>query len=294
MSSNFARPWIALWIAGLFASSCAVMVAEETVSAIADQPAHPLLPAIRYATSHSVYIRENVRDFSCRIIKRGRIDGKLQQHQFANMKVRCEQENDDGSVQPLAVFMQFLAPRTIRDRRVLYIADQNDGKVLVRKGGTLMKHMKLRVDPLNSRARSESKYTIMDAGLDKLLDRFVQQARDDMERDPSATNTHVSHFGNAMINERPCTHIQIVHPEQAGGMESHSSSLFIDNELHVPTRLVVHGWPEREGDQPPLNEEYTYLNLRLNLGLTNFDFSETLLANNPRSEQAATSEKLKR
>ena len=293
MLLNSARPWMALWFAGFFAAPCAMTVAQETASTIADQASHPLLPAIRYATSHSVYIRENIRDFSCQIIRRERINGKLQEQQSAHMRVRCDQQHDDGSVQPLAVFMQFLAPRTIRDRRVLYIADRNDGKVLVRKGGKLMKHMKLRVDPLSARARSESKYTIMDAGLDKLMDRFVQQAKDDMERDPTATNTRVSHFGNAMINERPCTHIQVVHPEQAGGMEFHSSSLYVDNELHVPTRLVVHGWPEREGDQPPVNEEYTYLNLRLNLGLTDADFSETLLKNS-RSAQAATAVKLSR
>ncbi len=290
---ELARPWIALWLAGLFAAPCAVTVAEETASTMANQAAHPLLPIIRYATSHAVYIRENVRDFSCRIIKRERIDGKLQEQQFANLHVRCEQRHDDGSVQPLAVFMQFVAPRTISDRRVLYIADQNDGKVLVRKGGKLMKHMKLKVDPLSARARSESKYLIMDAGLDKLMDRFIQQAEDDMERDPAAANTRVSHFGNALINDRPCTHIQIVHPQQGGGMEFHITSLYVDNELHVPTRLVVHGWPEREGDQPPVNEEYTYLNLRLNVGLTDSDFSETLLENS-RSAQAATAVQLMR
>lgn len=293
MFMNCARPWIALGLAGFFVASCAATAAEETASTNVNQAAHPLTAVVRYVASHSVYVRENVRDFSCRIVRRERINGKLQDRQFAHMKVRCERQHDDGSVQPFAVFMQFAAPRIIRDRRVLYIADRNDGKVLVRKGGSLMKHMKLKVDPLSSRARSESKYSIMDAGLDKLLDRFGQQAENDIERDPAAANTRVSHFANAMINERPCTHIQIVHPQQTGGMEFHSTSLYVDNELHVPTRLVVHGWPQREGDQPPLNEECTYLNLRLNVGLTDSDFSETLLEN-PRSAKAPTAGKLTR
>lgn len=293
MFSNSARPWIVLWLAGFFAATCAVTVAEETASTIANRAAHPLAPIVRYAASHAVYIRENVRDFSCQIIRRERVNGKLQERQFANMQVRCEQQHDDGWAKPLAVFMQFVAPRTIIDRRVLYIAGQNDGKVLVRKGGKLMKHMKLKVDPLSARARSESKYSIMDTGLDKLMDRFVRQAEDDMVRDPAAANTRVSHFDNAMINERPCTHIQIVHPRQSGGMEFHSASLYVDNELHVPTRLVVHGWPEQEGAQPPVNEESTYLNLRLNVGLTDSDFSETLLEDS-RTAKAATAAKLLR
>ena len=59
-------------------------------------------------------------------------------------------------VKPLAVFMQFLAPKSIKDRRVLFIEGQNDGKVLVRKGGNLMKHVKLTIDPHGSAARRES------------------------------------------------------------------------------------------------------------------------------------------
>jgi hypothetical protein len=284
------RRGVALSLAACFTIPIVSVVAKEMTTAVANDESHPLTATIRYASSHSDYIRENVRDFSCRLIKRERINGKLQSHQFANVKVLCERQRDDGTAQPLSVFMRFVAPKTIKDRRVLFVADQNDGMVLVRKGGSMMKNLKLKVDPFSDRARSESSSPITDMGFDKLIDRFVERAKADIDRDPDATNTQVTSFGNATVGERNCTHIRIVHPEQSQGMEYHMASLYIDNELHVPIRLVVHGWPEQEDDKPPVNEEYTYLNLKLNSGLTEADFSVTLLDNkyNPKVRTASS------
>ena len=55
----------------------------------------------------------------------------------------------------------------------------------------------------------------------------------------------------------------------------------MDDELHVPIRLTVHDWPEKEGDDPPLIEEYTYVDLRLNVGLSDSDFSRDTLDSTP-------------
>jgi hypothetical protein len=290
MYLNCERLGLAFWLTACFTLSIVSVVAEEMTSTIADEQTHPLKSTIHYASSHADYIRKNVQDYTCRLIKRERINGELQSHQFANVKVLCERQRDDGTVQALSVFMQFLAPKSIKDRRVLFIADQNDGMLLVRKGGSMMKHLKLRVDPFSDRARSESSSPITEMGFDKLIDRLVQRANADIDRDPDATNTQVSHFRNATVNKRNCTHIRIVHPEQTQGMEYHMANLYIDDELHVPIRLVVHGWPEQEGDKPPIDEEYTYLNLKLNSGLTDADFSETMLENKYRPKVRTASQ----
>ena len=255
--------------------SIAQEYAQASVRAAAKP--HPLDSMIRYSSAHADYIRQNVHDYSYRLVKRERLNGKLQAYQFADVLVRCERENEDGSFQPLSVFMQFLAPKEVVDRRVLYVADKNDGKVLVRKGGVLMKHLKLKVDPNSERAKSESKNSITDIGFDKLIMGLVDQAKLEIELDPTAENTQVTHFQNAVVNKRSCTHVRIVHPEQRGEMEYHMVSLYIDDQLHVPARLVTYGWPEKEGEKPPVQEEYTYLNLKLNVGFTDSDFAESLL-----------------
>ena len=42
-------------------------------------------------------------------------------------------------------------------------------------------------------------------------------------------------------------------------------------------QLTVHDWPEKEGTDLPLIEEYTYMNLRVNVGLSDTEFSPTQL-----------------
>ena len=46
----------------------------------------------------------------------------------------------------------------------------------------------------------------------------------------------------------------------------------MDDELDLPIRHAAYDWPDEEGGKPVLLEEYTYVNLRLNADLTDWDF----------------------
>jgi hypothetical protein len=257
------------------------LVTSSTADESGEAGIHPLSWTLRYAKSRSDYIREHIRDYSCRLIKRERIDGELQKHQFIQVKVRCEQRRDDDVARPMAVFMQYLAPGSLKGRKVLYVDGQNDGMMDVIKGGRAFKYVKLRIDPNGAAARRESNYPITDVGFDKIIERLTQRVTDDIENDPTAANTKVSHFRNARVNDRVCTHIRVLHPDRGDGIEFHKASLYIDDELKVPIRLVVYDWPPGEGEEPPLMEEYTYVDLRLNIGLTDADFSKAKLDSSP-------------
>ena len=84
--------------------ACHNAVANDTelASFRLDASEHPLKWTLRYARSRADYIRENVRDYSCRLIKRERIDGKLQPHQFAQVKVRCDRRAGVDDAKPLS------------------------------------------------------------------------------------------------------------------------------------------------------------------------------------------------
>ncbi len=272
----------------LVASISTTAIAEDSATVKDDEFRHPLAWTLRYATSRSDYIRKHIRDYSCRLIKRERIDGELQGYQFAQAQVRCEQRRDGKVVQPMAVFIQFLAPARLKGRRVLYVDGENDGMMLVRKGGGALNYLKLKIDPNSATARRDSNYPITDIGFDKIIERLIQLAKDDIEHDPTATNTQVSHFLDAKVNDRVCTHIRVVHPERGEGIVFHRASLYIDDELHVPIRLVVYDWPDGEGQEPPLIEEYTYVDLRINVGLTDADFSKEKLESSTKRPTATS------
>lgn len=264
---------VAMWVA----VTITVGNADESVTAAGDDSKHPASSTVRFLTSRYDYIRNNIRDFACRQIKRERINGQLQEYQFARTRVRCELRKDGRVAQPLSVFMHYYAPASLEDRRVLYIDGQNEGMMQVRKGGRVLPSIVLVVDPLGDVAKVESNYPITDNSFDRIVGRLIQQVNNAIKHDPTGANTQVSYFGNARVDDRVCTHIQLVHPERETGIKYHKSSWYFDDELHVPLRIVNYGWPQREGEEPPVIEEYMYVDLRINVGLTDADFSKSKL-----------------
>ena len=57
----------------------------------------------------------------------------------------------------------------------------------------------------------------------------------------------------------------------------HIAHIYIDDEIGVPIRYSSWGWPKTAGGKPILLEEYTYVNIKVNVGLKDKDFDH----NNP-------------
>ena len=53
----------------------------------------------------------------------------------------------------------------------------------------------------------------------------------------------------------------------------HKTRFFIDEQLAVPIRFEAYDWPAAAGTEPELVEEYTYHELRVNVGLGDRDFN---------------------
>ena len=231
-------------------------------------PSHPLAATIQFAEARQSFIRENVRTYSCQLIKRERIGGRLQAYQYADVQVHCGNQGSGESASPMSVLMRFQDPAKLKGRLVLFTEGENDGQACVRMGGTgLFKNVELKVDPHGEAARRESRYPITDIGFDRIMQRLIDLAQDDLRADPKALNTVVTYFQNAKLKDRSCTHIQVVHPQHREGFSFHKASLYVDDELKVPVRLVVFDWPEEKGGKPRLIEEYNYMNLKLNVDL---------------------------
>ena len=65
----------------------------------------------------------------------------------------------------------------------------------------------------------------------------------------------------------------VMHPVQRPIYEFHRAEIFIDDALNIPLRYAAYHWPEKPGSKElPVLEEYTYLNVKLNVGLTDADF----------------------
>jgi Protein of unknown function (DUF1571) len=238
-----------------------------------DTGQHPLERALQFAGKHDTFIRENVRDFSCVLAKRELLHGRLHDYEYLRTIVRREQTTGERTV-PYSVYAEFLSPKKLKGRRVLYVEGRNENKMLVRKGGPRFGHVVVNIAPTSDAALRESRYPITELGLSNVVRRLLEQAKLDMIADPEAKNTEVVFYRNAKIDSRTCTHIRVTHSKEDDVFTFHQANIYVDDELNVPLRVETYLWPKKEGEPPVLLEEYTYMKLKLNVGLTDDDFSE--------------------
>lgn len=112
-------------------------------------------------------------------------------------------------------------------------------------------------------------YPLTEIGIQNLTRRLVEVAKHDSKYEECG----VKFFTNAKVGKRPCTCIQVVHPEPRRHFLFHLARIYVDDELKLPIRYEAYGWPKATGGNPELIEEYTYLRLKLGRGFTNDDFS---------------------
>lgn len=230
---------------------------------------HPLDPAIRFAQNGLTHIQNDIQDYTSTLVKRERINGKLGEHEYIFTKIRQEKVENGRVVAPFSVYMYFLAPDKMKGRECIYVKGKNDGKLVAHEGGGLGKVLPtVWLKPESQLAMRGNRYPITQTGVEVLTRRLIEVA----QKDRQYGECEVQFFNGAKINGRVCTCIQVKHPTPRPYFTFSLARIFIDDEHQVPIRYEAYTWPVKEGGQPVLDEEYTYLNVKLNVGLTDADF----------------------
>jgi len=226
-------------------------------------PEHPLMPALRIAEASLASIDQNIHDYTCTLVKRERIDGQLGPQEYIFAKVRHE---------PFSVYMYFLGPKEIKGRECMYVAsnpNKKKNKLIAHEGRGLITPT-VRLNPNGFLAMRGQRYPITEVGIRTLTVRLVEVAQNDLQ----FGECEVKFFQGTKVNGRVCTCIQVMHPTRRKQFRFHLARVFIDDELQVPIRYEAYQWPTKPGGKPLLDEEYTYMNLKINQGLTDADFNE--------------------
>jgi len=222
---------------------------------------HPLDPAIALANKVLENLKKNVKDYTCIIAKQERTGDTLGEQEFMIAKIRQD---------PFSVYLKFLKPDDARGREVIYVAGANDGNLLVREGSGWKRSLGMisSLKPTGVVPMMGNRYPITDLGLTHLTERLLEIGRQDRRYG----DIEVHFFKNAKVNGRVCTCVEVVHPIERRAFLFYKAQIFIDDQLNVPIRYAAYMWPKKEGDEAPLDECYTYLKLKLNVGLTDADF----------------------
>jgi hypothetical protein len=231
-------------------------------------PEHPLAPLLRFAEARLRTMDNEVQDYTCTLVKRERVDGRLRDYEHISLKLRPEQVRQGQVVVPFAVYLRYLAPAEVKDREVVYVQGRNRNKIVVWRGGPRLAYVTTAVAPDSDAALRWGHYPITDIGMKTLAERLVAMGRQEM----AYNECEVEYVDGAKINGRSCLMAQITHPVRRPHFNYYMAQVFIDNQSHLPVRYASYDWPAAEGQPAPLIEEYSFVDVKLNVGLTDEDF----------------------
>lgn len=263
-----------LIITGSYLNSAATGQEEATAVKVADAKtelapgdSHPIDPAIKLAMEGRGRCVKEITDYTATLVRRERVDGQLKDYEYIFTKVR-NRHVDEGNDIPFSCYMYFLKPGTVKGRELIYIEGQNDGKFVVHEGGAGGVLPNLWLAPDGPLAMKGQRYPMTKFGIQNLIDQMIDRAKKDRKH----KECKVTFRKGAEINKRKCTLIQVQHPVRRPYFDFHVAQIFIDDELKLPVRYAAYDWPRAEGARPQLLEEYTYVNIEVNVGLENVDF----------------------
>ncbi len=213
---------------------------------------------------------DQVTDYTCTLVKRERINGHLFGHEYAEVKLRHRQVQNGQIVVPFSVYVKFLAPADLQGREVIYVEGRNDGKLIARRGGRRFAYVTTAVVPLGDVAMERNRYPITHMGIQALIEELLAVGQEELENPPD--ELLYREVRGVKIDGRACHMIEFTHPIQREQYRYHVARIFVDEELDLPVRHAAYDWPDEEGGKPVLLEEFTYVNLRLNADLTDWDF----------------------
>ncbi|MCC6509660.1 MAG: DUF1571 domain-containing protein [Pirellulaceae bacterium] len=234
---------------------------------IAAGDTHPLDSALRIAREALSKFRAEVQDYTGTLVKRERIGGSLGGEMKMEFKIRARQWEGDKLVRPLHVYLKVLDPWLARGREIIWVEQANEGKLVAHEGG-LKNLVRVSLAPTDNLAMMGNKYPITEIGLAKLIEKLIEKG----ERDKQVGPCEVKISNGFEVGGRPCQKIEVIHPLPDPRFDFHVAQIFIDTERMIPLRYAAYLWPEQPGGPPPLEEEYTYVDVRLNVGLTDNDF----------------------
>lgn len=228
--------------------------------------AHPLDNALEMA-DNALQDLQTIRDYTATLVKRERYNGTLGEREYMKVKIRNER-TVDGKQVPFSIYMRFVQPKAVAGREVIWVKGQNEGKILAHETGIITGFKTFHLDPDGMLAMRNNRHPIYEAGLENLVLKLIEKA----ERDKAAGLCKVEYRKGAKIKGRACTMISVTHDVQKAPYDFHNAQVFIDDELNIPIRYASYDWPSAPGEEAPLIEEYTYLEVQVNVGLTDKDF----------------------
>lgn len=212
-------------------------------------------------------LEQRIDDYTATLVKQERIGETLRPPETMQIKLQTRRVQDGQTVRPMRVYLHFTDPPAVAGREVIWREDANDGKLVAHEAG-LLNVMRVSLPPDSFLAMRGNRYPITQIGMTNLVRKLIERG----ELDQQTASATVSITAPHDVAGRACQLIQVRHAEPNGRPDDFSlAEIAIDQERQIPLQYTAYGWPA-EGEEPPLLESYTYLDVELNVGLAEDDF----------------------
>jgi hypothetical protein len=123
------------------------------------------------------------------------------------------------------------------------------------------------------RVMKNSRHSIMETGIGNMI--AIISRTYEIDRQLPENQVKVT-FADYAFQQKPCTRMEVTHSVFNAQLYSHRCVVFFDKETKLPVRVEVFDWPKANGNpNGELLECYSYINLKLNVGLTDASFAES-------------------
>ena len=248
---------------------------SDAKKAIDESDVHALDPVLDFARTALRNHIENHNDYTAVLAKRELVGGKLTPESKMAMKLKYGPPiSSDRSERSVSVYLKSLEPKSQAGREVIWVQGRNDNKITAHEGG-LLGLISVDLMPESRLAMAGNRYPITEIGLEKLLGKLIERGERDRKLGPATVRT----TDNIPLGDRNCRLIEIVHETKTVAIqdktvefEFYLAQIFIDLDQLIPLKYASFSWPKSDGGAPDLLEEYTYLDVKLNVGLGEKDF----------------------
>jgi hypothetical protein len=216
---------------------------------------HPLNPVVELARSSRDSIRK-IPGYTCTFTKQEQLKKGPPLRQVMILKIRRE---------PFSVYLKYVEPHP--GREVIYVEGRNKGKLLAHEPSGLASFVgTLSLSPSSNEAMKENRYPLTMIGIEKVIDTAIS----DMEQGLKYADVKVDRYPQAKVGEIDCTMFEIFYPRESSKI--YKARLYFEKKTQLPIRAEQYAAPSKAGEEPPLLEEYTYSNLKIDAPISDADF----------------------
>jgi hypothetical protein len=240
----------------------AAVAVRVTSNPLVSHPAEQAPLTLRDAINLAERSREalqSVRDYTAEFAKNEQINGRLRK-QVMEMKLRA---------QPFSVYLKYQSKRE-SGRQAIYVDGMNDSRLLVKEVGFKARGGAMRLSLQNPFVRAENRYPVTHLGLANSVGTVLTA----WEREAKLEGVQpvVTYSADARWGETACHELFVTHHNPHAEIDFYQTRICFDRQTLLPIHSERYGWPAVAGEAPPLIEEYSYTNVRTNVGLTDADF----------------------